>query len=68
MIGKTERGELKEKVKILIARIDEGEGVEVSKLLLEFQENEKEKVDKIIDEFLSEGEAYEPRPGKVKLI
>ena len=30
--------------------------------------DEKEKLQKILDDFLSEGEAYEPRPGKIKLI
>ena len=56
----------KEKVRILISKLDEGEGVELTQLQEKFQE--KEKLTKVIQELLSEGEAYEPRPGKIKLI
>lgn len=57
---------IKEKIRILISKFDSGEGVEISQL----QENidDKEKLRSIIDELLGEGEAYEPRPGKIKLI
>jgi len=63
----TETDNLKERIKTQIAKLDEGEGVETS-LLQEKFPDDKEKLSKIIDDFLSEGEAYEPRPGKIKLI
>ncbi|MBU2497144.1 MAG: hypothetical protein KJ767_03740 [Nanoarchaeota archaeon] len=57
---------LKEKLRALISKLDEGEGVEITKL--EETYPDKEKLAKFIEDFLSEGEAYEPRPGKIKLI
>lgn len=57
---------MKEKVRLIISKLDEGEGVEIS--LLEDKFENKEMLKKIIEEFLGEGEAYEPRPGKIKLI
>ena len=56
----------KEKLRALISKLDEGEGVEIKKL--EETYTDKEKLAKFIEDFLSQGEAYEPRPGKIKLI
>ncbi|MEK6852933.1 MAG: hypothetical protein AABX59_03570 [Nanoarchaeota archaeon] len=57
-----------EKYKIvkLLERLDEGEGVEINLLLKEFQDREKAR--DAIEKLLKEGDAYEPRPGKIKLI
>jgi len=59
---------LKEKIKIQLAKLDEGEGVELALLEQKLEVKDKEKVEEAIEELLGEGEAYEPRPGKVRLI
>ena len=59
---------LKEKIKIQLAKLDEGEGVELTLLEQNLTIKDKEKVAEAIDELLGEGEAYEPRPGKIRLI
>ena len=60
--------ELKERVKLQIAKLDEGEGVELALIEQKIGGNSKEAISEIIEELLGEGEAYEPRPGEVKLI
>ncbi len=62
------KDDLKDRLKIYIEKIDEGEGVEISLLRGKFEEKDNETFQKIIEDLLSEGEAYEPRPGKIKLI
>lgn len=59
---------LKDKLKIFIEKMDEGEGVEISRLTEKFEEKDKQSIYKFLEDFLSSGEAYEPRPGKIKLI
>lgn len=61
-------GELKEKVKLQLAKLDEGEGVELALIEQKLGAKSKEAIAEVIEELLGEGEAYEPRPGKVKLI
>lgn len=58
---------LKEKIKVQLAKLDEGEGVEVTSLQASLEENQEE-IRKVLDGLVGEGEAYEPRPGKFKLI
>jgi len=67
-IPETSQDTLKERIKLELAKLDEGEGVEVTSLMEKFGEEDKEKIQRILDDFLGEGEAYEPRPGKIKLI
>ena len=59
---------LKEKLKLQIAKLDEGEGVEMTLIEQKIGEKDKDKISEAIDELLGEGEAYEPRPGKIRLI
>ncbi len=60
--------ELKERVKLQIAKLDEGEGVELAIIEQKIGVKSKEAIAEVIEELLGEGEAYEPRPGKIKLI
>jgi RPA family protein len=57
----------KKKIVDLIIRLDKGEGVEVSRLVEE-SKLESDIVENVLTDLSNEGELFEPRPGKVKLL
>lgn len=59
--------EMKKEVFNLIEELDKGEGAEYSKIVDE-SELEENKIEEIINDFLTEGSCYEPRPGRIKKL
>lgn len=56
----------RQKIRELIEKMDGGEGALVSEL--KKQHGDETAVEKILTELMNEGEIFEPRPGKVKLM
>jgi RPA family protein len=57
----------KQKLLDIISKLDEGDGVEISKLF-EVVSLPESTVEKILDELISEGSLYQPTPSKLKKI
>ncbi len=57
----------KQKLLDVISKLDEGDGVEISKLF-EFVSLPESTVEKILDELITEGLLYQPTPSKLKKI
>lgn len=57
----------KDEVLNLIEELDEGKGTDYSKVIDEVEMDENQ-VEDIINDLLSEGTCYEPRPGKIKKL
>jgi len=64
---KEDKKSMKESILNIIERLDDGTGAEYSKVIVESKLNENE-VEEIINELLTEGICYEPRPGKIKRL
>ena len=58
---------LRKEIIRLLEKLDTGEGVDVEELI-ELLGISKEEFEKIVNELISAGEVYEPRPGKLKLL
>ena len=56
----------REKIMKLIKELDLGEGVDISTIKERF--NDEEKVESLLKELSNEGEIFEPRPEKIKLL
>lgn len=59
--------EAKDNILDLIEEMDEGKGTDYSKIIEE-SDLEENRVEDIINDLLSEGTCYEPRPGKIKKL
>ena len=57
----------RKKVVDCIANFDKGEGVEINKLKTDCGVD-SEVVEKVLTELMNEGEIFEPRVGKVKIL
>jgi len=57
----------KQKLLDIISKLDEGDGIEISKLF-EVVSLPESTVEKILDELISEGSLYQPTPSKLKKI
>jgi len=64
---KNDKGNNKQKVLVLIKKLDKGEGAEYSELL-ESCDLQPDDIDKVINQLLSDGTCYEPRPGRIKTL
>ncbi|MCD6575618.1 MAG: hypothetical protein J7K73_00470 [Nanoarchaeota archaeon] len=56
----------RQKVIKLIKELDKGEGAEVSKIIEKM--GDEKVVENVLTDLMNEGELFEPRPGKVKLL
>ncbi len=56
----------RQKVVNLIKELDKGEGAEVSKIIEKI--GDEKVVESVLTDLMNEGELFEPRPGKVKLL
>lgn len=57
----------KKKIVDIIIKLDKGEGVEVSMIVADSKLS-SEVVDNVLTDLMNDGELFEPRPGKVKLL
>lgn len=64
---KEDRKSMKDAILDIISRLDDGTGAEYS-AVIEESKLEEEKVEEIVNELLSEGTCYEPRPGRIKKL
>lgn len=64
---KEDRTEIKKKILELIDEIDEGDGADYV-VLMERSELKESEIDPIINDLLTEGTCFEPKPGKIKKI
>ncbi|MFB6265840.1 MAG: hypothetical protein ABEI07_02020 [Candidatus Nanohaloarchaea archaeon] len=62
-----ESGDHREEVVEAIGKLDEGEGVEYSEIMEETGV-EEEVLEDVINDLLSDGTCYEPRPGRIKKL
>jgi len=65
--GQTMLESPKEKILRLLKQLDKGEGVELETLIKESYLN-RDVVENILNDLLNDGEIFEPRPGKLKLL
>jgi RPA family protein len=64
---KSSDGELKKEVLGIIDELDEGEGASYQDIIDEIDAEEK-KIDEVINDLLTEGTCFEPRPGRIKKL
>lgn len=65
--GKERNGEFKKKIIKIIEKLDEGQGASYQDIIEEVEEDEK-KIDEVINDLLTEGTCFEPRPGRIKKL
>ena len=64
---KEDKKSLKDSILKIIDRLDEGTGAEYTAIITESKLSEVE-VEEVINDLLSEGTCYEPRPGRIKRL
>lgn len=64
---KEDKKEIKEKILNIIAELDEGKGASYSDIIDKSEIEEKD-IENIINDLLTEGTCYEPRPGRIKKL
>lgn len=64
---KPKEDELKEEILDLIDRLDEGEGASYQEIIDQTDSEEKQ-IDGVINDLLTEGTCFEPRPGRIKKL
>lgn len=62
-----DKGKLKEEILDLIDDLDEGEGASYQDIIEEM-DMEENKIDGVINDLLTEGTCFEPRPGRIKKL
>ncbi len=55
------------KVLELVKELDDGEGCDYSEVI-DQMDVEDDKIESVINDLLSDGTCYEPRPGKIKVL
>ena len=64
---KEDKKSLKDSILKIIDNLDEGTGAEYTAIITESKLSEVE-VEEVINDLLSEGTCYEPRPGRIKRL